>query len=253
MNRKPEKYLTDMKTLPDDTREEERTMVVVKPQSLPALPKAALSPVIKKEPPKAVSNKPEVTAKPAEIPEDHENDTKKFPLSTKEIILVVINLFSVVFLGILLTKLPAKANQLKALRINEVKDQAALSFEFNDINAKKSDADNLKSLFLDDSGIVRFVNTVEQLKSADGSIKRIVFTSQRTVKDKTGNIGIPVVIEMSGTWEAIGRDMEKIQGLTFLYRPVTFESRQNFENPVLTDVKYGVLLYVKDELGSKEK
>ncbi len=265
----PEKYLTDIKTLPDDTREESAIMESEKPKTpLPVeKPKPVTVPVhsvttavaaqrpdpaiIKKEVQKSVVVKPDVKESLPVAPGEEEEDTKKFPLSTKEIILVVINIFSIIFLFILLTKLPIKANELKNLRINEIKDQAALSFEFNDINAKKADADSLKELFLDDSGIVRFVNTVEQLKNINGSIKRVAFTSQKTVKDKTGNSGIPVVIEMTGNWDAIGHDMEKIQGLPFLFRPVTFESKQNFENPALTDVKYGVLLYVKEEGGKK--
>jgi len=173
-----------------------------------------------------------------------EKQIQHFPLSTREIILVIINLFSLVFLIVLLVKLPAAAESLRQARIISTKDDATVSYEYNQAVSHKPDFDKLSALFLDDRGVISFVNEVETLKSEENAIQRVTFTSQKPVKDRTGNFGIPVVIEMTGTWEQIGKGLEKIQVLPFLFRPVTFESKPSVSNPVTFDVKYGVLLYI---------
>jgi hypothetical protein len=176
-----------------------------------------------------------------------QNISQKFPLSPKELFLVVIDVISVIILVFLLSQLPKAAEALREARITSTKDEASLTFEYDKTIAKKPDLDKLSALFLDDTGVVSFVNTVEKLKGEQSSIVKVTFTSQQEVKDRTGNYGIPVVIEMSGSWDQIGNDMEKLQVLPFLYRPVTFESKPNYSNPLIFDVKYGILLYVQHE------
>jgi hypothetical protein len=216
-----QKYLTDLKELSEETVEAPPVSSV---SSLPPVPaQAAVVPVAPGAP-----------------------ETKKLPVSPKELILIIINVFSAIFLLILLTKLPGNAEELRTLRASDIQDEASLSFEFNRVNAHKNDSDALEKVFLDESGVVTFVDSVEKLKSPASAIQGISFTAPKSVKDRTGNFGIPVVIEMSGSWEAIGNDLEKIQGLSFVYRPITFEAKPNFENPSMVDVKYGLFLYVKD-------
>lgn len=180
-----------------------------------------------------------------------EEGKKRFPLSTREIILVTINTFSVIFLIVLLIQLPAKAEELKKLRLAEAKDETATAFEFDKVQSKKEDYEKLKSLFVDESGIVRFVNEVEKFKGPDSSVQKVTFTTQKAVKDRSGNYGIPVIIEMTGSWEKIGKDMERIQILPFLFRPATFESKPTLDKPNSIDVRYGVFLYVKEDLVKK--
>ena len=55
-----------------------------------------------------------------------EKDTsRKFPISTKELVLVVIDVFSIAFLFILLAKLPQVAETLRQARIASVIRSAA--------------------------------------------------------------------------------------------------------------------------------
>jgi hypothetical protein len=172
------------------------------------------------------------------------NLSRRFHISTKELILVVIDIFSIVALFVLLSQLPHAAEELRQARIASTKDDASVTFEYDKVISRKVDIDKLSSLFLDDTGVVSFVNAVEKLKGEKSAIQKVTFTSQKAVKDRTGNYGLPVVIEMTGTWDQIGTDLEKLQVLPFLYRPVTFESKPNLSNPANFDVKYGILLYV---------
>jgi hypothetical protein len=168
----------------------------------------------------------------------------QFPISKKEAILIVINLISLIFLFVILSKLPKVANDLRQARIINAKDDASISFEYNKTVSFKPDLDKLSALFLDDAGVVSFVNAIEKLKSSNSAIQKVSFTAQKAVKDRTGNYGIPVVIELSGTWDQIGSDLEHIQTLPYLYRAVTFESHPTVGDRDIVDVKYGILLYV---------
>ena len=104
---------------------------------------------------------------------------------------------------------------------------------------------------MDEAGVVNFVNEVEKLKSESSAIQKVTFVSQKVVKDKTGNYGIPVVIELAGSWEVIAEDLEKIDTLAFLFRTVRVEAEKSpkEEEAGVIIYKYGVFLYVKDELG----
>lgn len=173
-------------------------------------------------------------------------DKQSFPLSVKEIALVVVNLLSIIFLFIILSQLSGKAEELQKLRVDSTKDDGAVTFEYNQVVSYKPDLDKLSTLFLDDTGVVSFVSEVETLKGSDSSIQKVTFISQKPVKDRTGNFGIPAVIEMSGSWSQISSDLEKIQALPFLYRAATFDAKPDVLKPEIIIARYGVLLYVSN-------
>jgi hypothetical protein len=235
------KYLRDMKELSDEeddaingeTEEKETTTTI-------------------KQPKMRTESKPEPKEEAKETAREIVIQEQKGFFATKDIILIIINAFSIIFLIILLIKIPEKAAQLRQISIDNMKDEAAVSFQFNDIFTHKNEYQDIDNLFLDESGIVQFVNEVEKLKNNESSIKKVTFTSQKPIKDKTGNVGIPVVIELSGTWEQIQTDLEKIQELRFLFRPITFETKPSLESSNILSGKYGVLLYVKESLTKSE-
>ena len=251
------KYLTEIKELPPEVLEE-RKAILAKPE------KPAEEPSLFQEKGKEIGLDDEIKIlKPsqgvgpvvseADMSEDVEEEvsSKKLPLSAKDIILGVINLVSLILLFIILSKLPQKAGELNTLKYEKIASDTGISFEFSGIEEAKLKSNDLKKLFLDEPGIVNFVNQVESLKGEGRSIQKISFATQNVVKDRTGNSGIPVVIELTGGWQTIGQDLEKIDILPFLFRPARIEIKRETDEEKVGVVifKYGIFLYVDDKLG----
>lgn len=254
--KKPEvgKYLTEMKELPPEIVEELKP--AQNPVSKPSLnqPPAPLAkedkPPVKEE--KKKVEEPDVKEKESDVAESDEFESEeksKLPLTSKDVILGAINLITIVFLIIILTRFPQKAQELKSLRNESLIEGPKVTFETSEIELSKTKADALRGLFLDESGVVNFVNEVEKIRTKGRSIVKVTFTSQKAIQDRTENFGVPIVIEMKGSWDAIGQDLEDIEKLPFLFRSAVIEVRTDSEDPSVIDFKYGVLLYVIDRLG----
>jgi hypothetical protein len=102
--------------------------------------------------------------------------------------------------------------------------------------------------------VVDFVNELEKIKNDGGTIKAITFANQGPVKDRSGNVGVPVVIEFQGRWEQIDSDLQKLDLLPFLFRAAKIDigkpklkPGQDPEEVVLDEnavvFKYGLVLY----------
>ena len=76
----------------------------------------------------------------------------------------------------------------------------------------------------------RILKNKELQKSDAGAISKVSFASQKAVTDKTGNYGVPIVIELMGSWDAIDSDLQKIDKLPYLFRPVKVEIGYDEEN-----------------------
>ena len=150
---------------------------------------------------------------------------------------------------VILVKFPLKAKELKESRDEDLRNQSNVSYEFTEIDASKEKADELTKLFLDESGVVDFVNDVEKIKIKNRALSKVSFTRQKGVKDRTGNFGIPVVIDFRGSWESILLDLTDLEALPFLLRPVSIDLGQDDSDPTVINLKYGGLLYVVDRLG----
>ncbi|KKQ41670.1 MAG: hypothetical protein US60_C0032G0011 [Microgenomates group bacterium GW2011_GWC1_37_8] len=250
-----DKYLTQMKELPPE--ENEKT---------PSLPP------VRKIPPEKVIAKPEV-AKPLPkvqdnillLEEDTEETKRKLPLALKDMILGIINLILVILLVIILLRFPDKAKELKDIRIDAIKNEESVSYQFDKIASAKVKADELSSLFVNDSGVVDFVNDLEKIKNENGTIKSITFANQQAIKDKTGSFGIPVVIELQGSWEKIDSDLQRIDGLPYLFRAakveagkpkvqpgVKLEEEQEIDENIIV-FKYGIFLYYDENSVGKNR
>jgi hypothetical protein len=138
---------------------------------------------------------------------------------------------------------------LKSLKIQEIKNEEAEGLGTTEIETASPKAKKMSELFLDEAGIVNFVNDVELQKTEGGAISKVAFASQKAVGDKTGNYGVPIVIELAGSWESIDKDLQKIDQLPYLFRPVQIEIGYDEENPEVVIYKYGIFLYVRESLG----
>lgn len=254
---KSEKYLTEMKELPPSYPLEEKEKGVVKETQdiVERIPEKKEEVVQKekvpqkeiKEPKVKVPDKKEKAKNISE--EDEEAETKNHPYTYKDVILGIVNFISIVFFVILIINFPKKSQELKSLKIQEIKNETAASMETNEIDFAKPKADEMDKLFLDEAGIVNFVNDVELQKSEGGAISKVSFASQKAVADKTGNYGYPIAIELTGSWETIDMDLQKIDKLPYLFRPVRVEISYDEENPEVVIYKYGIFLYVRESLG----
>ena len=243
-NNKVDNYIREMKELPPEMGEEQKKNI---PQETP---KVVQRPKItnvqnSKIPETPVSSDVDESI---DFQKDDEN-SNKLPISSKDIILGLINVVTIVFLIIILTKFPQKSEELKSLRNESLMVRSIGSFEIIEIEDKKTKADKLNNLFLDEGGVVDFVNEVEKIKSQGRSIVKVTFASGKAIKDRTENFGVPIVIEMKGGWDAIGMDLEEIEKLPFLFRSAVIEAEINEEDAAVIDFKYGVFLYVIDRLG----
>ena len=238
---KDTKYLTQMKELPPEAEEEAKTKSESERGNKDNLSEAEKV------------GKEEVKLK---APEDFDEDTSDVEesedrsiLSSKDIILGIVNLVSMGFLIFILFQFPKRGEELKELRTQEFLNEAGVSFEFTEVEKSLEKSNGLQNLFLNESGLVDFVNAAEKIKSEESALKRVVFASQQAVKDRTGNFGFPVVIELTGTWEAIDRDLQKIDKLPYLFRAANIGIEPSETEAGVLVFKYGVFLYVDDKLG----
>lgn len=166
----------------------------------------------------------------------------------RELTLGVINLVFAVALAYLLIQLPQRAAEVKVLRGSELDISEDGGFKINkfELDKNKEKADRLIALFPDEQGLLTFVDEIEKLKR-EGSVVDFSFASKDPVVDKTNNFGIPMVIELKGTWGQIDQDLQKIQKLPFLFRPVSFNAGL-IEDEGVIDLRYGGFLYVDESL-----
>ena len=160
----------------------------------------------------------------------------------------LINIFAAMFLLITLQKLPSRAKELNNLKQSLFIAKQSVDVDIADfeLKANQEKVDKLLALFPDDVGLVDFVQEIEKLKNA-GALTNFTFANQIPVRDKTSYLGIPVAIELLGSWEAVGNDMKSLQELPFLLRPISTDLRRmNEEGNIM--VKYGGFLYVDESM-----
>jgi len=246
---KTDKYLTDIKELPPSSpnerqniKNDEAQISKMSENTLEKNPVAVRKLERQKEIPGSGTNiLPEI--------ENPEVGGKKFPITYKEVVLGIINLASIIFIIFLLVNFPKKSDELRNLRIQEMRGNTTVGLEVSEIEAALPMAEILRELFLDEGGVVSFVGDVENQKTEGGAISKITFASQNIEKDRTGNYGYPLIIELTGSWEAIDADLQKIDALPYFFRPVKVDISYDVENPEVVIFKYGIFLYVRESLG----
>lgn len=236
-----EKYVTEMKELP--TYQEERKTV--------SKPKVAKTKVVSESgKPKSIVKKEEPKDPKSNIIDNDEvsEDKSDRLITTKDVLLGIINIASLALLVVLLIKLPEKAQELKKLRNQVLLSESEVQLELSEIEKYQGKADELEDFFVDEVGLVNFVSDVEGLKGDASSISKINITSQKVIQDGTRNYGIPVIIEMRGNWIQFGEDIQKIQKLPYIFRAVRIDVEELEEGGVI-GLKYGGFLYANDKLG----
>ncbi len=236
-------YLTQMKELPPQ-EEAIATKVKTESEKPPLQETKEVGKVTKGEPQK--EDRKDMAEDPLEQELFGEEKSFRIPLSSKDVILGIINIVSVIFLIIILFQFPKKAQELKSLRVEEYLNEATETFEFEEMELNRQKSEKLQTFFTDESGIVEFVNELEKIGSASGVLKNVTFANQVPVKDKAGSFGIPIVIDLEGSWEGIDQDLQKIDKLSFLIRPVKVDVEPSEDEPGVILFKYGVILYVND-------
>jgi hypothetical protein len=169
-------------------------------------------------------------------------------LLVRAAILAFINLIGIASIVYFAQKIPTKAEEVKSLR-NEQLGIGTQDLEVikKDIEGNSQKADKVLALFPNDEGLVVFVNELDKIKK-EGKIVGFSFAAENAIKDKTGNLGIPVLIEINGTWAEIDSDLQKIQRLPFLLRAIEVEA-QPAEEEGLINFKFGGFLYVGKDFG----
>ncbi len=236
------KYLTDMKELPPTFSEVgQREKKVSKVRDSEAVPKETARPPKKKE--------VEITEGSQEESSEGKVGQSRFPASGKDIILGIVNLISLVLLIIILIKLPRLAGELKKLRVEFYLNQSNVTYEFADVEESKVKTEDLQALFVDEGGVIAFVNDIEKLKSENLAIQKVEFANQKVIKDRTGNYGVPIVIELTGNWDAINQTLQRIDKLLYLTRAANVDIQRSEKEEGVIVFRYGVFLYVNPSLG----
>lgn len=250
-NSKTSKYLTEMKELPPETTFDGEDS---KPEKS-ANPSSEKTVSVEKGKKQKDIGKPKKTEK-ALVDKKDENldavdedmteveETEK-SFTGKDIVLGIINFLCIVAIVFLIAKFPTKSQELKSERTQAFLDDVGFSYELSEISSGKDKADEIESRFVNDSGVVDFVNELEKIKADSGLINKISFPSQKAVEDKaTGQYGIPVRIEFRGNLDLIIDDINKIQNLPFIVRTITIDSARDAEDPSVVNLKYGGFIYV---------
>lgn len=204
-------------------------------------------PVKKDVPPpsKKVENKmPEKKTKKL-VKESKHNDSALFEWR-KDIVIGTLNVIFLVGLFFLLSKIPANAKKLQVLNqnafvVSTVTEEQLQQFDLED---NKENIEKIKAIFPDEDGVLDFVSEIEKLQD-EGTVIGYSFVSKDPVSDKTKVQGFPVVIDMRGTWEDIGDDIQKIQKLPYLFRPVNIEALEDPEDNIV-EFSYGGFIYVDE-------
>lgn len=248
-----DKYLTELKELPPEMevdmknvqKEEIKTKIHLPvPQSVQASEKT--SEKFGGEKGEIIENKASLEV---ETEEFQQAEKHKLPFTSKDIILAVINLATIIFLVIILSRFSQSASELKDLRNQSLVEGPTVNLQTSEIESSKDKAKSLENLFLEESGVVDFVNEVEKVRAKGRSIVKVTFASNKAIKDRTENFGVPIIIEMKGSWQSIGLDLEDIEKIPFLFRSAMIESRLGEDDPSVVHFKYGLFLYVNEKLG----
>lgn len=171
-------------------------------------------------------------------------DNNKF--RNRAVFFSAINLVAVITLFFIISELPKEARNLSSLINSQLRAEMSSRVNYSDLQlqSNRERSDYILALFPDDSGLVDFIQTVERLKS-EGAVVNFSFASSQPVRDKTGGLGIPVLIEIRGTWEAINNDLVKLQRAPYLFRPITVDIRNTDEEEIKL-LLYGGFLYVDE-------
>lgn len=264
------KYLTEIKELPNyegEDKAEDKQKVNRQPQMPPPNPEPVdNAKSIEKSAQQAKQAKKDKTEKSEtveinetrndarleEILKDKPRKVRRIvgiPLTTRDILLNLINILTLILLIVIITEIDDKAVELKQIKNENIRLSENYDYNSDQVNEDVQQAERLDKLFITDSGVIDFVSDVENLNES-GAIRRVSFSSPDPVKDKSGSFGRPIIIQLRGNWNQIDQAMKNIHDLPYLFRPVRIEierlSPEEGGPGDAIEVGYGGLLYIKD-------
>jgi hypothetical protein len=163
----------------------------------------------------------------------------------KAAILAIINLLVVAAIVFLLNRTSLKAQEVKRLRSIEVSASHGEPFSAlkTDVETAEAKTSELVKYFPDSEGLITFVGEIDKLK-AEGVVTGFSFANEEPVKDKTGALGLPVLIELRGSWTTVDSALGRIMSLPYLLRTIRVEASFVPDETGLIDFKLGGFLYV---------
>ncbi|KKQ95806.1 MAG: hypothetical protein UV74_C0013G0411 [Candidatus Woesebacteria bacterium GW2011_GWB1_43_14] len=167
-------------------------------------------------------------------------------LDTKVIVINIINAVLVVVSLYLIVKLPVISSEINSLRSEQVvrESQSDYLVQKADIENNQSKISRLQQLFADDTALIQFVTSIDELRE-QGLVVEFSFLTNSAVDDKSGNQGIPILIKFQGDMGQINSSILEIEKLPYLLRPIDIELTKQPEGDYI--FSYGAFLYLNSE------
>ncbi|KKU12350.1 MAG: hypothetical protein UX19_C0002G0057 [Candidatus Woesebacteria bacterium GW2011_GWA1_45_8] len=159
--------------------------------------------------------------------------------------LAVINLIVVAGVVFLMGKIQTKAQAVKRLRsiqVGVVRGDAFSALK-TDVEEAEAKTKQIIEYYPGSQGLIDFVGEIDKLK-AEGLVTGFSFANEEPIKDRTGSLGLPVLIEIKGNWSQIDSALSRVMGLPYLLRPIRVDAQPQEEEPGLIQFKFGGFLYV---------
>ncbi|HLE49346.1 MAG TPA: hypothetical protein VI819_04945 [Patescibacteria group bacterium] len=171
------------------------------------------------------------------------------PKKTINFLLVFLFINLIILLGslYLIYDLPRKAEVLKSAKIEALKIEESSKVDLTglEIIQNKKNWEILKSYFPDEVGVIKFITDLETLKKNE-IIKDMSFVSQDAVRDKTGALGIPFIMEIEGSWDKVDAALKDFYDLPYLVRVINVDATVLEDGSV--NFKFGGFIYVSESL-----
>ena len=148
----------------------------------------------------------------------------------KSIIANLINICLIIIVIVLVRKLPAKAQTIKELENQKVLAQENIDLAVlnADIERNREKIDKLGSLIANQNDVLIVIEALSRLKSS-GQIQEFNI-ADNSVKDGSGQMGLPIFIKGSGNLEAVDLAISNFHKIGKIIKPVKLNLRIQEEN-----------------------
>lgn len=155
----------------------------------------------------------------------------------------VVNIILLVGIVFFLDKvtLTAKDVQKKHSEVLALDQRAEDKVLAANLEKVKPTVDELHKAFLDEEGIVTFVQKLEELKK-NGVVTDTSFPSNQPVTDGARGKGLPLLVKIEGNKDKVNTAVTALDNLPSIIRPVSLKMTKDIDAYKL---EYGVFVYVK--------
>lgn len=137
----------------------------------------------------------------------------------KSVITNIINIILIIIIIFLIRKIPSKAQSIKELSNQQVAAQEKTDLEVlnADLQNEKDKIQTLNSLFASEKEILPVIEALSNLKNS-GFIEEFNI-ADNPIKDKSGQLGLPLYIKGSGTRETIDITLKQFHSMGKIIKP----------------------------------